>query len=161
MDAGTLVVIGLLMVIGLAGVVLPVIPGLLLIAGAAVAWAWLAGGSAPWVVAGVMLVVLTLGTIAKYVLPHRTLKEIGAPRTTMLLGVLGAVVGFFVIPVVGLIIGGVAGVYLGECQRLRDSGAAWRSTWATTKAIGVGMLLELVAGLMAVAIWLVGVLVFA
>lgn len=161
MDIGTLLILGLLMAVGLVGVVLPVLPGLLLIAGTGVAWAWLEDGSAPWVVFSAMFVVLTIGTVAKYVLPHRTLKEIGAPRSTMLLGVLGAIVGFFAIPVVGLIIGGIAGVYLGELNRLNDSGAAWRSTWATTKAIGVGMLIELAAGVLAVLIWVVGVVALA
>ena len=161
MDIGTLLILGLLMAVGLVGVVLPVLPGLLLIAGTGFAWAWLEEGSAPWVVFGVMFAVLIIGTIAKYVLPHRTLKEIGAPRSTMLLGVLGAIVGFFLIPVVGLIIGGIAGVYLGEWRRLGNSGAAGRSTWATTKAIGVGMLIELAAGLLAVLIWAVGAVALA
>lgn len=161
MDFATLLVLGLLMAVGLVGVVLPVLPGLLLIAVTGVAWAWLETGTAPWIVLGVMLVVLTIGTVAKYVLPHRTLKDAGAPRSTMLLGVLGAIVGFFVIPVVGLIIGGVAGVYLGEWQRRGDSGAAWRSTWATTKAIGVGILIELAAGVLAVLIWVAGAVALA
>jgi len=161
MGIGTLLLLGLLMAAGLVGVVVPVLPGLLLIAVAGVAWAWLETGGAPWVVLAVMLVVLSVGTIAKYVLPGRTLKEIGAPRSTMLLGILGAIVGFFAIPVVGLLVGGVAGVYLSEMQRLSDSGAALRSTWATIKAIGVGMLLELAAGVLAVLIWVVAVVVRA
>lgn len=161
MSVATLLLLGLLMAVGLVGVVLPVLPGLLLIAVTGVAWAWLEDGSAPWVVLGIMLVVLVIGTVAKYVLPHRTLKEAGAPRSTLLLGVVGAIVGFFAIPVVGLVIGGIAGVWLGEFQRLNDSGAAWRSTWATTKAIGVGMLLELAAGVLAVLIWVAGAVALA
>ncbi len=155
MDTGTLLVLALLMVVGLVGVVVPIIPGLLLIAGTAVAWAWLEDGATAWVVLAVMLVVLTVGTIAKYVLPGRSLKEAGAPRSTLMLGVLGAIIGFFAIPVVGLLVGGIAGVWLGELNRLNDSGAAWRSTWTTIKAIGLGMLLELAAGVIAVGIWAV------
>ena len=56
-------------------------------------------------------------------------------------------------------VGGVLGVWLAELARLRDTRLAWRSTWATLKAIGLGMALELGAGVLAVAIWVVVVLV--
>jgi uncharacterized protein YqgC (DUF456 family) len=141
------------MLVGLVGVVVPGIPGLLLVAAVTGVWAYDQGGSAAWVVFGVVLVVLVLGTVAKYVLPSRTLKAAGAPISTLLLGLVGAVVGFFAIPVVGLLIGGAVGAYVGELLRLRDAAAAWRSTVATAKALGLGMLLELVAGVLAVAIW--------
>jgi hypothetical protein len=105
-----------------------------------------------------MMLVLAAGTVAKYVLPGRSLKQAGAPTSTLVLGGIGAIAGFFLIPVVGLPIGAVVGIYLGELRRLSDSRAAWRSTVATAKAIGVGMLIELGAGMMAVGIWLAAVL---
>lgn len=158
-ELGVLLLYGVAMVIGLLGVFLPGIPGLLLVAVVAAVWAYDTGGEAgSWIVFGVMLVVLGLGTIAKYVLPSRSLREAGAPRSTLLLGLLGAVVGFFVIPVVGLLIGAVLGVYVGELRRLHDGSAARRSTLATARAIGVGLVLELVAGVVAVVIWLVAAL---
>ena len=144
---------GLFMVIGLLGVLIPGIPGLLLVAGVALVWALDVGETASWFVFGVVLVVLALGTTAKYVLPSRSLKDAGAPRSTLVLGLLGAVVGFFVIPVVGFLIGAVAGVFVGELIRLRAGSEAWRSTIRTAKAIGIGLLLELLAGVVAVAIW--------
>lgn len=150
---------GLAMVVGLLGVVIPGIPGLLLVAVVTGVWAYDQAEGSAWVVFGVVLVVLVLGTIAKYVLPRRSLKEAGAPRSTLLLGLVGAALGFFVIPVVGLLIGGVLGVYVGELRRLRDEGAARRSTISTAKAIGIGLLLELLAGVIAVAIWFVAALV--
>lgn len=157
-EIGVLLLYGVAMVIGLVGVVIPTIPGLLLVAGVAAVWAYDQGGGGAWVVFGVMLVVLVIGTIAKYVLPSRSLRDAGAPRSTLLLGLLGAVVGFFVIPVVGLLIGAVIGVYAGELRRLHDGSAARRSTVATAKAIGIGLVLELVAGVVAVAIWFVAAL---
>ncbi|MDQ3717239.1 MAG: DUF456 domain-containing protein [Actinomycetota bacterium] len=158
MDVGTLVLIGLAMAVGLVGVVIPVIPGLLLVAVAGLGWAMLAEGAGPWIVFGFMAVVLAVGTVAKYVLPSRTLRQAGAPASTLVLGALGGIVGFFVIPVIGLLVGAVAGIYLGELRRLRSSRAAGRSTLATLRAIGIGLLIELLAGVLAVAIWFVSVL---
>jgi len=157
-DVGTLVLIGLAMAVGLVGVVIPVIPGLLLVAVAGLGWAILAEGAGPWVVFGFMAVVLAVGTVAKYVLPSRTLRQAGAPASTLVLGALGGIVGFFVIPVIGLLVGAVAGIYLGELRRLTSSRAAGRSTLATLRAIGIGLLIELLAGVIAVAIWFVSVL---
>ena len=54
----------------------------------------------------------------KYVVPGRRLKENGIPNSTLLLGGVLGVVGFFVIPVVGLLVGFVLGVYLAELNRV-------------------------------------------
>ena len=67
-------------------------------------------------------------------------------------------VGFFVIPVVGVLVGGVLGIYLAEYARLRDGGQAWVSTRAALVAIGVGMLVELTAGVLMFGVWLLGLL---
>lgn len=158
MDVVILVVLGLAMAVGLVGVIFPVLPGLLLVAVAGLVWAIITGGVGAWVVFAVMLLVLAGGTVAKYALPGRSLQQSGVPRSTLLLGAAGAVAGFFLIPVVGLLVGGLGGLYLGEQRRLADSGAAWRSTLTTAKAIGVGILIELAAGMVAVGIWLVAVL---
>ncbi len=148
------------MLVGLLGVVVPVLPGLLLVWVAGLAWAWLdGGGAARWGVVAVMTVVLGTGTVLKYALPARSASVSGAPRSTVLLGALGAVVGFVVIPFVGLVVGGVGAVYLAELRRLGDAGAAWRSTRAVLVGVGIGMLVELTAGFVAVAVWVVGALV--
>ena len=156
--AAELLILGI-MLVGLVGVLLPVLPGLLLIGLAGLAWASLdGGGAARWTVVASMLVVLLAGTVAKYVLPARSARSTGAPRSTMLLGAVGAVVGFFVIPVVGLVVGGVGAVFLAELNRLGDAASAWRSTRAVLVGVGIGVLIELTAGLLAILVWVAGVL---
>jgi len=159
MGSGGLLLVALVMALGVLGVLVPLLPGLLLVAGAALVWAAVVGTSYAWVVFTAMLVVLGIGTAAKYVLPARQLAAAGAPRSTLVVGAVAAIVGFFVIPVVGLLIGGVVGVYAAERGRLRDGPAAWRSTWITLRAIGFGVLIELLAGVVAVGIWAAAVLV--
>lgn len=148
----------LVMLVGLVGVVVPVLPGLLLVWGAGVFWAWADGGGVRWAVAALLTLLLVVGTVAKYALPARTASAAGAPRRTLLLGVLGAVVGFFVIPVAGLLVGGVGAVYLAELQRLGGSAAAWRSTRAVLVGVGVGVLVELVTGVLMVMVWVAAAL---
>jgi len=143
----------LVMLAGLVGVVVPVLPGLLLIWGAGIVWAWLGGGPGHWAVAVILTLLLVVGTVMKYGLPARSATGAGAPRRTLLVGVLGAVLGFFVIPVVGFVVGGVGGIYLAELARLGTPSAAWRSTRAVLLGMGIGMLVELATGVLMVAVW--------
>jgi uncharacterized protein len=154
------VLVGLTMLVGLIGVVVPVLPGTALILAAAFAWALLVvdGGATRWVVIGVMAVLFVVGTVLKYALPGRRLQG-SLPRRTLLLAGVGAVLGFFLLPPLGLLLGGVAGVYLGEAQRLGPGAPARRSTVQVLKAVGVGILAELTAAVLMVGTWLLGLLV--
>lgn len=152
----TLVEIGcaIAILIGLAGVVVPILPGVLLIAGALVVWAWDTGSGLAWGIAWSGVVILALGFVIKYAVPHRRLKDAGVPRRTIVLGAVLGIVGFFVIPVVGLFMGFVGGVWLAESSRL-GRGQAWPSTKAALKATGLSILIELASGLLAAA-WFIG-----
>lgn len=156
---GTLLV-GLVMLVGLVGVVVPLLPGTALVLAAGVAWAVLVveQGTVRWVVVGVMTVLLLAGLVLKYALPGRSL--VGSlPRRTLLLGAAGSLLGLVLLPPLGLLLGGVLGVYLAESARARDSAQAWRSTLQVLRAVGLGVLAELTAGVLMVGTWLAGVLV--
>jgi uncharacterized protein YqgC (DUF456 family) len=142
--------------IGLLGIVVPVLPGVLIIAGALLAWAYSTNTGLAWGIAWSGLVVLALGFVIKYAVPHRRLKEAGVPRRTLALGVLLGIVGFFVIPVIGLFIGFVGGIWLAESNRLGRR-QAWPSTKAALKATGLSILIELASGLLAAAGFIAGV----
>ena len=78
--------------------------------------------------------------------------------TSLRFGILLAVL-VTVIPVLGLFVGFVAGVYLGERIRLDDNSAAWPSTVAALKAVGLSMLIELLAGLLIAVTWAAALIV--
>ncbi|HEV2755339.1 MAG TPA: DUF456 domain-containing protein [Actinomycetota bacterium] len=151
---------GLVMLIALVGVVVPGLPGTLLILGAGVGWAAFVadGGRGPVVVVAVMAVLFVLGIVAKYALPGRRLSG-ELPRSTMVAGAVGAIVGLVVLPPLGVLLGGVLGVYVAETRRVGPGAPARRSTVEVLKAVGVGILAELVAGVLMIATWLVGLAV--
>lgn len=151
----TELLLALVILVGLVGIVVPVLPGTLLILGAALVWAAIDGSATAWCVLAVVVTVLALGAIVKYVVPGRRLSEGGVPRSTLVLGGLLGIVGFFVIPVVGLVVGFVAGVYLGELRRVGPH-RAWPSTRLALRAVGLSVLIELAAGLVAAVTWAVG-----
>ena len=142
--------------VGIAGVIVPVLPGTVLVLGAILVWALEIGTGTAWVVFALATTFLVLGTVVKYLVPGRRLKSSGVPNRTLLDGALLAFIGFFVVPVVGMLIGFVLGVYAAERARVGAAGA-WPSTKEALRAVGVSILIELVAAFLAAATWVVGV----
>jgi len=149
--------VALVIAVGLAGILVPVLPGSVLVLGAILVWAWEVGGGTAWLVFGIAATVLVVGGVVKYLVPNRRLKGAGIPASTQWIGAALGIVGFFVIPVVGLLVGFVLGVYLAEYRRL-GAAAAWPSTWHALKAVGLSILIELAAGVAATCVWLTGVI---
>lgn len=139
--------------IGVVGVLVPVVPGALLVVAAVLAWTLEVGTTTAWVTFGACAGLVAVSQIAKYVLPGKRMRSGGVPRSSLIAGALVGIVGFFVIPVVGLAIGFVLGVYAAERRRLRDRVLARTSTRAALRAVGLSMLIELVGVLLAAAVW--------
>lgn len=152
----TEVLVALGIAVGLVGILVPILPGTVLVGAAILVWAWSVGGATAWLVLAVAATVLAAGTVVKYLLPGRRLQVAGIPASTQWFGVLLGVVGFFVVPVVGLVLGFVLGVYLAELRRV-GSAQAWPSTVHSLKAVGLSILIELAAALGATVVWVVGV----
>ena len=60
-----------------------------------------------------------VGTVAALTLSGRKATGAGAPWWALLVALVGAVVGFFMIPLVGIVVGGIGGLWLAELMRLR------------------------------------------
>jgi uncharacterized protein YqgC (DUF456 family) len=149
-------VLALVIAVGLVGVLVPLLPGSLLVVGAVLVWALQLGEPAGWVVFAIATGLVVTGSVIKYLVPGRRLQRSGVPTRTMLAGAALGIVGFFVVPIIGLPLGFVLGIYLAEWHRL-SADAAWPATVAAVKAVGLGMLIELTFSVLAAATWAVGV----
>lgn len=148
--------IAVCLAIGLAGIVVPILPGTVLMLVALLVWALEVQTRLAWGAFAVAALILLLGQVLKYLIPGKQLKAT-VPNSTLLIGGLTAVVGFFVVPVVGALAGFPLGVYLAEYHRLGRQ-AAWPSTKQALKAVGVSIFIEFTAGVAASATWLAAVL---
>jgi len=144
--------IGLVIVIGLLGIVVPVLPGLVLVVAAIFLWAVVDGGGLAWGVAVLALVLGGVGTFIKYSLPKRRLNESGVRNSTLLLATVVAIIGLFVIPVVGAPIGFVTTIYVTERMR-GDRDQAWTRTKRSLAAVATSIGIELATGLVIAAVW--------
>jgi len=154
---GITVVVGLIIFVGLIGIVVPLLPGVPLVWAAVLIWASEARAPAGWVVLGVATILALSGFVLQYLLPGRRMAKAGVTTSSTVAGAALGVVGFFVIPVVGTLLGFPLGIYLAERVKLGTHVAAWTSTKHALKAIGLGMGIELLTGLAIATTWVIGV----
>jgi uncharacterized protein YqgC (DUF456 family) len=146
--------IAVLMALGLAGIILPLLPGLPIIWGAALLYGFMTGfDSLGWTAMAVITLLAVIGIAASLILPERAGAASGASRSTRLFAGVTGIVGFFVIPVIGFPIGACLGVLLAQYRQTADPGEAMRSTVAVLKGFGAGLIAELAAGLAMVLVW--------
>ena len=144
--------VGLIIVVSLFGIVVPFLPGLVMEVIAIFLWAIVKGDAAAWAVAIAALVLAGIGTFIKYSVPKRKLNEGGIPNRTLLIATAVAIVGLFVIPVVGAPIGFVLAIYVSERLRV-GADRAWPATKTSLGAVATSIGIELATGLIIAAIW--------
>ena len=154
----TLAVAIAVFVVGVLGIVIPVLPGLLLCVAAVLLWSVQTGGAIAWTTFGVVLALYALGVTLQVLLPGRRMKREGVGGLTLALGVVGAIIGFFVIPVIGLPFGFVLGIFAAEFLRFRDRDRAWSATKSALRGVLHSMGIELSTALAIVLTWTIGVL---
>jgi len=135
----------LLMLTGLAGVVLPILPGMPLVWLGLFVYALVTGFETISVAAVVVFfVVMVLALALDFFAPMLGARKYRASR----LGMFGAFVGFFVGLAVlnfwGIILGPFAGALIGELIVGRRPGLALNSAWGTFVGFVAGTLLRLV-----------------
>ncbi|MBE0010572.1 MULTISPECIES: DUF456 domain-containing protein [unclassified Arthrobacter] len=148
---------GLLIVVGVAGVIVPILPGSILIIGSLLMWALVVSSTAGWVAFGVGAVLAVAGLLAGAVLTGRKLQQRQIPGRSVVVGLVTGVIGMFLIPVVGLFVGFAAGLFASEFARQRQFAPALSSSGAALKATGIGILVELGLALLAGSVWVIGV----
>lgn len=150
------VIAGLVVVAGLAGIIVPVMPGLPLVLGAVVVWALLVQEPTGWVVLVISLALAAAGWVLQYIVPMRRMQAFGVPGRTLLIGGIAGVIGLFLLPPLGLLIGFVLGVFAAEYYRLRDVALAWPSSVQALKAALISYGIELTTALLIAIAFVVG-----
>lgn len=154
-------------IIGLIGVILPVLPGVLLIWLAVLFYAMMAGFEAinPFVFAILTIIALVTGT-SEIWMSLLGAKTGGASWRAMIYGVLGSFVGFVIgtLFIVGGLIGAVGGyalgILLGEYQKHQDWNIAIKASVGGLAGWGVATAVQLGGGLLILIIFVWRVLTF-
>jgi uncharacterized protein YqgC (DUF456 family) len=153
MGVAELLLVGVVILLGLCGVLVPGVPGSWLVWAAVLWWALKDPQPVAWGVLVGATVVLFLSQVVRWVLPPRRLRASGAtPRMGVYAGV-GALLGFVLIPVLGAIPGFMAGIYLHERLRLGRHGEAMASLRTAMRSGGSSVLTELFTCLLIMGAW--------
>lgn len=128
--------------VGLCGIVVPVLPGSILVGLSALAWAVWGGSSWGWVAFGIAAVLVCIGMGSSMLLTRRDLVRRDIPRGPVLFATACALVGTFVIPVVGIFVGFALGLFVAELVRVRDLREAATSSLVALRSFGTGILVE-------------------
>lgn len=148
------------MVVGVAGTVLPVVPGLWLILAAGMVYGVATGfGVAGWVALGVMAMLAIGGSLVTVVLPQRRATRVGVPMWGQALAATLAVVGLFVIPLVGAMVGFVIGILIASLRETGDVRSAIPVAFATLVTMLVASAIQFASGVAMFVTWIVWAIV--
>jgi uncharacterized protein YqgC (DUF456 family) len=158
MSTAGIFLVAIVIAIGLVGILVPLLPGSILVLGAIGVWAFVEQTIAGWVTFGLAATLLAATLLVKYLWPARRMKNADVGTWSLLAGGVLGIIGFFVVPVVGLVLGFVLGVYLAELAIRHDQRLAWASTVHAIKGVALSVGVELTGALLATAVWVAGVL---
>ena len=143
----------------LAGMlVLAFLPGLVIIWAAALGYGLAAGfGTLGWIIFAVLTVLMIAGSVIDNIMMGRAAHKEGAPWWAVLLALVAAIVGSFVIPipVIGGILAALVTLFGIEWIRRKD----WRKALASLKGMAIGwgwaLVIRFIIGLVMIGLWLI------
>lgn len=156
LDIVLYVVAALLVLVGLAGSILPILPGIPIIFGGLWLAAWVDGyqHAGGWTL-GIIAVLGVIGLLLDFVAGALGAKRVGASQMAVWGALIGTIVGMFM-GLVGLLVGPFLGALVGE---LASGNSVLRSTHVSI-GTWIGMLLGTLAKLV-LSFMMIGVFLFA
>ncbi|MFW6183550.1 MAG: DUF456 domain-containing protein [Chloroflexota bacterium] len=152
------------MLVGLAGVIIPLMPGSLLIWLTVVVYAVAERANGFAAIDPLTLIVITLIALVTGLsdlwLPLVGARVSGSSWRALVFGVVGGILGTFILPLVGSIAGYALGILLGEYQKYGDWDKALKAGAGGLAGWGIATALQLGGGLLILIIFVWQVLAF-
>lgn len=157
------------MFIGLFGIILPILPGLVLIWLTALGYAiYNDFESVGLITIAVITLITIIAVTADLWLPVLGSKKGGASKRAMIFGFIGGVLGFLILtpmfPILGSIFGGIIGyaigTLLGQYHKYQDWNIALKASIGGVAGWGASVAFQLVAGILIMGIFIWQVLSF-
>jgi uncharacterized protein YqgC (DUF456 family) len=145
--------------LGIIGVIVPLLPGLLLVWLTTLAYAWATdfGALTPVHFALITVIALVTGSAGIW-MPMLGAKKTGARGLALVLGIVGGLIGTLFLPLLGTIIGYALGIVIGEYIMSRDLRLALKASVGGVAGWGIATLVELGGAILILIIFLLTVL---
>lgn len=132
----------LMMLVGTAGVVLPVLPGLPLTFAGMLLAAWVGGfQQVGWITLTVLGVLTALSVVVDLLSTALGAQRVGASRLAIIGSIIGTLAGLLFLPI-GILVGPFAGALIGEMLHGRALGQATKVGLATWMGLMLGVVLK-------------------
>jgi len=139
------IIVILLFIVGMAGAVFPVLPGALAIYAAFIVYGLMISfepfGWLFWTIQTLIVAVLFLGD---YAVNAWGVKRYGGSRASVVGSTIGVLIGPFVIPAFGLVIGPFLGAVVGELIAGADPNRAVKAGWGSLVGLFTGTVVKIV-----------------
>ena len=144
------------MLIGLLGLVVPIMPGLVIIWVAALGYGLFAGfGTLGWVMFALITVLMIVGSVVDNILMGAKAHESGAPWWVVLVALAAGILGNFALPIIGGLVAALLALFLVEYARRKDAKAALKSMKGMLIGCGWAFVIRFIMGLFMIGFWLI------
>jgi len=154
-----LIIVILLFIIGMAGIIYPILPGAIAIYIAFFVYGFLISfspfGTWFWLIQTIILIVLF---IADYVVNAWGVKKYGGTKSSVIGSTIGLIVGPFVIPAFGLIIGPFLGAAIGEFITGVDMKQALKVGWGSLLGLFSSVVMKIILQTLMIILFIVWVI---
>jgi len=147
-----------IVMMGVGLLVIPILPGLVIIWVAALGYGITAGfGTLGWIMFALITVLMLAGSILDNVLMGAQAHKEGAPWWVVLIALVAAIIGSFVIPIpiIGGILAALLVLFLIEYIRLKDARRALTSMRGMLIGCGWAAAFRVIIGLVMIGLWLI------
>jgi hypothetical protein len=141
--------------IGIVGIIVPILPGMFLVWLTVLGYAWVTEFQiiTPWMLVVLTGIALATGSASIW-LPYLGAKKMGAAKRSVVLGFIGGIIGTFIMPLIGTIIGYALGIIIGEMLKHRDLRVAIKTSIGGVAGWGISTVVELAGALTILIVFL-------
>lgn len=158
-NIANMIILGI-MTVGLLGLVIPIIPGLVIIWLASLAYGLGVGFQTPgWIFFTILTIIMAVGSLVDNLVMGQQAHKTGASWLSVLLAMLVGVIGTFILPIIGGFIGALSALFLSEWIRRKNWREAMTATTGWAVGCGWAIVIRFALGLLMIGIWIIWVLV--
>ena len=144
------------MLFGLFGLAVPIVPGLVIMWVGALGFGLVAGfGTLGWIMFALITVLMIVGSLVDNFLMGKKAYDTGAPWWVVLIALVAGFLGNFVLPIIGGIIAALLALFLIEWARRKNRSEALAAMKSMALGWGWAFVIRFIMGLFMIGFWLI------
>ncbi len=144
------------MLIGLFGLAVPIVPGLVIMWLGALGYGIFAGfGTLGWIMFALITIFMIVGSVVDNLLMGKKAVDTGAPWWVVLIALVAGFIGNFALPIIGGIIAALLALFLIEWARRKNRSEALAAMKSMALGWGWAFVIRFIMGLFMIGFWLI------